>query len=376
LERTYGLNPLRKIKNPLPGDNADKYFSNDQRLIFPRAKALPLKLSDIREHLDDLHAHNQHLPFLVINTTSTVGPAGNFLRSFLSDDKFSKRYVDTVFEFTPLGYGAEYYGYVTGDNPEVSFSKAVSISGAAVDGQADAAGAFGRFALNVLNLNLGYHINNYNLKSSARLLHKILPFPLYYLDGHYARDIDSTSIYLSDGGHTENLGLYSLIMRGVKNIIVVDAEQDSMGKFEAYEQLKSRLHDEYNLCLTLDKCDLFDVKNTPISILQGKVTGFPKGIFDDEVEKEFTIRIQYIKLSIDSLAVSDNCMKDPAWCSINYYQNKFPEKFPHQSTADIQYSKTQVAAYRDLGYMIGKKLHLADFKQETAGTCKEGNITP
>lgn len=52
--------------------------------------------------------------------------------------------------------------------------------------------------------------------------------------------VDGT-ITLSDGGHSENLGAFALIRRGVKNIIIIDAEHDPSYEFGAYVSLRDRL---------------------------------------------------------------------------------------------------------------------------------------
>ncbi|RUP74924.1 hypothetical protein C7Y69_21575, partial [Alteromonas sp. KS69] len=48
-------------------------------------------------------------------------------------------------------------------------------------------------------------------------------------------------ITLSDGGHSDNLGAYSLIRRGVEKVIIIDAEHDPDYKFGAYYNLQDRL---------------------------------------------------------------------------------------------------------------------------------------
>ncbi len=49
------------------------------------------------------------------------------------------------------------------------------------------------------------------------------------------------SITLHDGGGSENLGAIALIRRGVKTIIIIDAEHDPAYKFGAYAKLQKRL---------------------------------------------------------------------------------------------------------------------------------------
>ena len=48
-------------------------------------------------------------------------------------------------------------------------------------------------------------------------------------------------ITLPDGGHSENLGAFSLIKRGIETVIIIDAEHDPEYTFEGYHNLKKRL---------------------------------------------------------------------------------------------------------------------------------------
>jgi hypothetical protein len=72
-------------------------------------------------------------------------------------------------------------------------------------------------------------------------------------------DTKHTKLYLSDGGHFENLGALGLIRRGVKNIIIVDAEEDAHYRFYSYDLLKKYL-DKANLTLKIDEIDTFLAK--------------------------------------------------------------------------------------------------------------------
>jgi hypothetical protein len=57
-------------------------------------------------------------------------------------------------------------------------------------------------------------------------------------------------LILWDGGKSENLGAFALIMRGVRNIVVSDAEHDPAYRFPAYQMLRNNLV-LYNLTLRI-----------------------------------------------------------------------------------------------------------------------------
>jgi hypothetical protein len=68
--------------------------------------------------------------------------------------------------------------------------------------------------------------------------------------------IKKQQIVVDDGGHSENLGAVALIRRGVKNVIVSDAEMDPNYEFDAYLNLKTRLR-HWGLRLAVPAIDEF-----------------------------------------------------------------------------------------------------------------------
>jgi len=138
---------------------------------------------------------------------------------------------------------------------DLTLARVASISGAALDGADLVAGPSKKTLWSVLNLDLGYYLPNPGLKNSYRGFSKMLPLGMYFASPFYTRDIDSTDIYLSDGGHSENLGVFSLVRRLCESIIVVDAEHDPNYMFEGYRLLKASLAREMNVDITIDEID-------------------------------------------------------------------------------------------------------------------------
>ena len=159
---------------------------------------------------------------------------------------------------------------------------------------------------------------------------------------------------MSDGGHSENLGLYSLIRRGVKKIIVVDAEYDPNGVFDALNIVKDKIKKEDNLVLEFENDDFknYTPMDTNIHLVKGKITGFSE---NSKNGQPYEIEIYYLKLSIDRQVIVDKCNNSDDYCTVMHQINT-QQNFPHHSTIDIQYSKKQVAAYRDLGHLLGKEI--------------------
>ena len=126
----------------------------------------------------------------------------------------------------------------------------MSVSGAAADSSA-VAGDTQKVLISVLNHDLGYYINNYSehYQKEKKWWVRLVPFPFYYLGPHSLRDKDGTDIYLSDGGHSETLGAFSLIRRACETIYIVDSEHDPDYQFGSYFKLKKVLKDEMGVDL-------------------------------------------------------------------------------------------------------------------------------
>lgn len=341
LERTYGLSPL---------DFEGEKYANDTTFLWAnKAHARDLDFTDLKTWLLNNNDSKNRLPYLVVNTTTGYGNTGLLWNKF---GQFESTLTNRIFEFTPLHYGSSSYGYTTSES-SVSLSRSVSISGAAVDSQAES--KFTSLLTAMTNTNLGYYIPNYN-KSTFNRSRQYIPFPFYYFASGTAMDISAPHIYLSDGGHAENLGVFSLVRRGVGTIIVVDAENDTQSGFEGVGILKRALKQEFNATMTLDTDKINNVYDAKTSIITGTISDIP-GICGSD---SCTIKLIYVKLSMQKKKMAWSCTKDCYPLTVMNYHNKKPSIFPHEPTTDIEYSADQFRAYRDLGHYIGKgiKQHL------------------
>ncbi len=153
-------------------------------------------------------------------------------------------------------------------------------------------------------------------------------------------DASSPFLYLSDGGHFENLGVYELVRRRCRLIVVVDAGAD--GQFDF-----SDLGNAIRKCATDLSVDV-EIDVGKIDLLKGSdfseahcVTG---RIRYDKIDQDGAIgTLLYIKPSLRGKEFAD---------ILNY--RKINKTFPHQSTLDQWFDETQFETYRSLGYNIGK----------------------
>jgi hypothetical protein len=108
--------------------------------------------------------------------------------------------------------------------------------------------------LALLNIRLGYWLRNPRHLAAANIKWRVIR-PLrdifYHVLGKFFLLVEmfnflhenSPFVYLSDGGHIENLGVYQLLKRGCRLIIAIDAEADpeiscaSLLKLERYARI-------------------------------------------------------------------------------------------------------------------------------------------
>lgn len=151
-------------------------------------------------------------------------------------------------------------------------------------------------------------------------------------------DERSDYIYLSDGGHFDNLGIYELVRRRCSRIWVVDASADPRREFSdlgrAIRQCRIDLGVEIDL--PLEKLQSKRPGRLPeLAIAEGTISYGPHSPPGT---------IVYIKPTL--CATRSEPVDVLAFASGN-------PTFPHQTTADQFFSESQFESYRRLGFHIG-----------------------
>jgi hypothetical protein len=138
-------------------------------------------------------------------------------------------------------------------------------------------------------------------------------------------------IYLSDGGHFENLGLYEMMQRRCRSIVVIDAGCDPATGFEDLGNALRKIRIDLSITVTLDL--------TPITERNKRcITGtiaYPAT--NDQPAMDGTL--YYLKPKM--------CGNEPPDI-FNYH--KLNKAFPHEPTSDQWFSESQFESYRMLGY--------------------------
>jgi hypothetical protein len=164
-------------------------------------------------------------------------------------------------------------------------------------------------------------------------------------------------VNLSDGGHFENMGLYELVRRRCKFIVVCDAEEDSQMQFCGIGSAVNRCRADFGAAIDLDlrplqiQADGFSKAHCVVGTIDYPPPrqDLEPGTADTTVckcpgEKEDD-RYRGIILYIKSSLVGDES------ADLMAYKLQH-DKFPQDSTANQWFTETQFESYRMLGHHI------------------------
>jgi hypothetical protein len=162
-------------------------------------------------------------------------------------------------------------------------------------------------------------------------------------------------VYLSDGGHFENLGLYEMVLRRCRYIVVSDGGGDPEFNFEDLGNALSKIRVDLGISIQFEQLPMrsrgdlagktFDrtpgkrefaycaLARIPYSCVDYRETPGDLGDIDG--------CLLYVKPSLNGTEAAD----------VFHYAKLHPG-FPHESTGDQLYSESQFESYRELGYHV------------------------
>lgn len=259
------------------------------------------------------------------------------------------------FAFTPLysGYSTgwteskevaqQYNGYVpTVDyayGPDgIAMATAVATSGAAASPNSGYhTNPAVAFLLTMFNVRLGWWIRNPRTHKKGTWSSPV--FGLLQLLNELRGSANDASryVYLSDGGHFENMGVYELVRRRCRTIVICDGEQDVKLQFDglAHAVRMARL----DFGVDIDLQEIRGMKNdhtNPGHAVVGTIT-YPEAPSNPGT-------ILYLKTSLDG--------DEPA--DIVSYKRQDPG-FPQDSTLNQFFTESKFESYRALGVHIATR---------------------
>ncbi|MGJ9419004.1 patatin-like phospholipase family protein [Massilia sp. CMS3.1] len=165
---------------------------------------------------------------------------------------------------------------------------------------------------------------------------------------------EANYVYLSDGGHFENLGIYELVRRRCRLVIAVDVASDKEMAFEDLGNAIRKCATDLHVGIDLDVSNMDLVKDTGLCGASCAVGAIRYSHVDPDGQDGTLL---YIKPAIVGLENAD---------VLNY--RKANPAYPHQSTADQWFDEAQFESYRALGYHITK----AALAKAAAASAKAG----
>ncbi|TPK63575.1 hypothetical protein FJ546_12620 [Mesorhizobium sp. B2-4-19] len=266
------------------------------------------------------------------------------------------------FIFSPLHVGSQSTGYVKSTEIEKAVKDLTLATAMATSGAAASAN-MGRntiriltASLSLLNIRLGYWLANpYRIGAFRdRVNRAIANVGTWFFATETAGFLDEKqlNVYLTDGGHIENLGIYELLRRRCKVILAVDAEADPALTFPSLVGLEVMARIDLGVRIDLG---WQTIQSSALAVTPSKPNGAkgppgPHGPhaaigvikYDDDDEPGVLI---YIK---SSLSGDENDY-------ILDYMRRNPT-FPHETTVDQFFNEEQFEAYRALGFHAARGL--------------------
>ncbi len=284
-------------------------------------------------------------PFHIVNTAINLTQVNNLAWQERKAASFVLTRTYCGYQLPASGPGeAAKLGYQRTDDylkPKgwLSLGQAMTISGAAVSpNQGYHSSKAVAFLLTVFNVRLGWWMQN---PAKRRAWGAPGPrFGLKYLLSEVfgLADENTDFVYLSDGGHFENLGIYELVRRQCRFIIAVDAGMDSKFNFQDLGNAVRKCQVDFGVRIDIDPKASIPMPATGKSLYHCAVGRIH---YEEADAKAISGFLLYIKPSLTG--------EEPV--DILQYALAHPE-FPHQSTADQWFDESQFEAYRKLGHHI------------------------
>jgi hypothetical protein len=227
----------------------------------------------------------------------------------------------------------------------LTLATAMTISGATVSpNRGYHSSALTAFVMTLFNVRLGAWLPNPAVVDNPRDL--ALAFPrrsLRVLLGDLlgVSGDESAAIYLSDGGHFENLGLYEMLRRRCHRILVIDAGRDPTCSFQDLGNALRKAAIDMQITVRFDAPPRIAAR----SDAAGAEAALGFAVATIHYPKGPEGKLVYLK---------------PSWLAdipndARAYGNLYQD-FPHESTLDQFFTESQFESYRALGQFQTEKL--------------------
>lgn len=246
------------------------------------------------------------------------------------------------FVLTPQLAGNEYVGFCDtkeyGDG--ITLGTAMAISGAAASpNQGYHSSPLIGLIMTLFNVRLGWWLGNPKYPKKATRAGPKWGIFQVAKELFGLTDDDNAYVYLSDGGHFENLGLYEMVRRRCHMIVVSDGGCDEKCAFEDLGNAVRKIWIDFGIRIEFKK---IEIKKRGVDKALYCALG---RIYYPELDgtKREPGHVLYIKPGFH-----DNGTEPPDVCAYALANLTFP----HETTADQFFSESQFESYRSLGKFI------------------------
>jgi hypothetical protein len=244
------------------------------------------------------------------------------------------------FTFTPLAIGSPILGYrpagdYAADAGGLTLGTAMAVSGAAVSPNAGAnSSPIRTFILTLCNARLGWWLGH---PADAKRVRRSSPgFAVYPLVSELLGRTDERHpwMFVSDGGHFENLGLYEAVRRGCRDIVVVDASCDPDRNYDDLGNAIRKIR--IDLGVRIERAGPWRIGGREL-----RAAGRYCALFDVIYDDAQSGSLLYIKPA--AYPDAENVPID-----VLQYAGR-SDTFPHESTGRQFFTESQFESYRALG---------------------------
>jgi len=152
-------------------------------------------------------------------------------------------------------------------------------------------------------------------------------------------------VYLSDGGHFENMGLYELLRRRCRTVIVCDAEADGSLKFEGIGMAIRKVRVDFGIEIRIRR-----TVDYPVPAGEGVASG--KTPLQEKANDDEPLQVEIVEPPVDAAAPSPPDQHQPSGAEGLLKFKHFPGNLFHALEADIYYPEDK------RGEPYGKLLYL------------------
>lgn len=273
-----------------------------------------------------------------------LGSSGEGVERFTCDDGFLRSYSKTELGRTESRWGK------LGSEGGVSLGTAMAISGAAASpNMGYHTSPATAFFMALFDVRLGWWMGNSRYPKKWTSTGPGLGLGYLFSEVFANSDQQRSYVYLSDGGHFENLAVYELIRRRCRLIVACDADADGAYQFSDLLSLVEKARADFGARIEIKFQDI----QPPAGSRECPQTCAVGTIYYDPKDSTDTGTLILVKASMPERTAapcssSDRKLPDDVW---RYFEQHVT--FPHQSTADQWFNELQFESYRALGEYIG-----------------------